>query len=239
MLTVLVGTDTAARAKRLAALRAQFEQRGADVRAYTDANWNGEALRELAGASPLFGGEIAVIVSGIGDRADLRDEAEALLSEFGASSHHFVLAEASLLAPFLKKAEKHGTVEKTGDILKQKKAEAFNVFALTDAYADRKRSMAWVLYRTAIGAGAEPRELAGKLFWAVKSMLAAAGARSAAESGLNPFVYQKSKRAAANFAPGELERHARELTLLFHETLASGIDLEPALEAFVLRSLAK
>jgi DNA polymerase III delta subunit len=240
MLTVLVGSDKIARARRLEALIAPLQKKGADVRMYTDVNFDTESVRALAGGTSLFGGVMVGVLTGVCDTAEMRDTLERLIPELSESQHQFIVSENALLAPFLKKVEsKKGTVEKFELKDKPKKEEVFNAFALTDAFADRKRALAWPLYRKAIDLGVEPRELHGKIFWVVKSMLIADGAKSAGESGLNPFVYQKSKRAAANFAPGHLGLMARELTVMFHESLVSGLDIETALESFILRSLAK
>ncbi len=70
-------------------------------------------------------------------------------------------------------------------------------------------------------------------------MLVAGSAKTAPDSGLNPFVYQKAKRGAGNFKEEELQLMATELTLMFHEALVSGLDMETALEAFILRALSK
>ncbi len=240
MLTVLVGSDKSARHKRQEALLAPFKKSGADVRVYTDVNFNPDDIRALAGGTSLFGDTIAAVLTGIGDSAEGRDMLEALIPEMAESAHQFIISENALLAPFLKKAEsKKGTVEKFDLKDKPKKEEAFNSFLLTDAFGDRKRSLAWPLYRKAIALGVEPRELHGKIFWAVKSMLAAGSAKTAGESGLNPFVYQKAKRSAGNFKEEELQLMATELAVMFHEALVSGLDMETALEAFILRALSK
>lgn len=240
MLTVLVGTDTKSRQKRLEVLLAGEKKSGAEVLAYTDVSFEPAALRALAGSTSLFGGTFAVVVSGIGDVADKRDEFESLLPVFADSVHRFILSENALGAPFLKKAGSKGAViEEFAAPVKAKKPEAFNMFALTDAFGDRNRSLTWALYRKAIDVGADPRELHGKLFWVVKAMLAAKNAKTAAESGLNPFVFQKAKAGSQRFAEGELERIAAELTTLFHEALVSGIDIETGLESFILKVLAK
>ena len=240
MLTLLVGTDTAARTKRFDALVDSFLKRGVDVRRYTDVEFNPEELKALSGARSLFDGALAVVITGVGDTADMRDELESLFAVFAESEHAFVLSENALPASIIKKAEAVGaTVETFSEKAKFKKAEVFNSFLLTDAFSERKRSLAWALYRKAIDLGVEPRELHGKLFWCVKTMLVTSTAASVGESGLNPFVYQKSKSASRNFAPGELESLLRELAVLFHEALVSGFDLEASLESFILRSLAK
>lgn len=240
MLTVLVGTNTASRAKRLELLLDGAQKGGAEVRSYTDVSFDAEAVRGLAQSSSLFGGTFAVVVSGIGDVSEKRDEFEKLIPVFVDSNHRFILSENALVAAFLKKVTaKGGVIEEFALPAKAKKVEGFNMFALTDAFSDRNRSLTWALYRKALESGVDARELHGKLFWVVKSMLAAKGAKSAGDSGLNPFVFQKAKAGSQRFADGELERIAIELTRIFHEALVSGIDIETAVEALILKVLAK
>ncbi len=239
MLTILVGNDSKARAKRLEGILAPLRRSGADVQSFTDVNFDPSVFRVIAESMSLFGGTSTVTLSGVGDVTELRDELEKILPILSESPHHFIISETSLLAPFLKKARAKGSVEEFDLPEKIKKAEAFNSFLLTDAFSERKRSVAWALYRKAIDLGVEPRELAGKLFWAAKNMLVAKKTAGAGDSGINPFVYSKAKMGSKNFADGELERITIELTTLFHESMLSGIEFEPALEAFLLRALEK
>ena len=240
MLTVLVGLDTNARAKRLETLLAPMRRHGADIRTYTDVNFSVDAVRDTAQSQSLFGDTIVSVLSGVADTAELRDAVESLIPVLVESPHQFIIVENAFLVGFLRKVEsKKGIVEKFDLKEKPKKEEVFNSFLLTDAFSDRKRSLAWPLYRKAISLGVEPRELHGKIYWVVKSMLVAGNARTASDSGLNPFVYQKAKRGAEKFAREELMAMLEILTTMYHETLVSGIDMETALESFLLRVLAK
>ena len=240
MLTVLVGNDSPRRAKRLEALVATIAKKGVEINSFNDVDFDAGAIREIAGSNSLFGSTPAVVIYGIGDIAEKREELEKIIPALIESPYEFILSESALLAPFLKKVTaKGGVVEEFELKNKIKKAEAFNTFLLTDAFCDRKRAVAWSLYRQAINLGLEPRELHGKIFWAVKAMLTARRSDSAEASGLNPFVYTKTKKSSGNFSVKELEHFAEELAVLFHEALVSGINLETALEAFILRSLEK
>ncbi len=240
MLTVLVGNDTGKRAKRLDVLLAPAQKSGGDIQVFSDVNFDATIFRTIAESMSLFGGTSTVILSGVGDVAELRDSLEKILPILSESPHTFIVSETSLLAPFLKKVQSSGgAIEKFELAEKIKKGEAFNSFLLTDAFSERKRSVAWPLYRKAIDLGVEPRELAGKIFWATKNMLLAKKTTGASESGLNPFVYSKAKLGSKNFSDAELEKIATELTILFHESMFSSVEFEPALEAFILRVLAK
>lgn len=240
MLTVLVGNDSTKRKKRFDALLLPFQKNGTEIQSFTDVNFDVNVFHTLAESMSLFGGTSVVTLTGIGDIAELRDEFEKIIPILAESPHEFIVSENSLLAPFLQKVQKKGgVVEKFELASKEKKEEAFNSFLLTDAFSARTRSSAWGLCRKAIELGVEPRELAGKLFWATKNMLIAKKTNGAGESGINPFVYQKAKTGSKNFSDAELEKIAIDLTTLFHESMLTGIEFEPALEALLLRSLEK
>lgn len=70
-------------------------------------------------------------------------------------------------------------------------------------------------------------------------MLLAKKSKKAEDVGMHPFPYGKAKTSAQGFAEGELEKILTELTTMVHESMLSGIDLETALEAFILRTLER
>ena len=240
MLTVLVGSNTTRRNTRLETLFAPLKKNGAEVIFYNDVTFSADALRASPESSSLFGIPAVSVISGVGDSAALRDELEKILPKLAESAQHFFLSEHALPADFKKRAVKAGaTLEEFEEKNKIKKEEAFNFFLFTDAFSARKRTQTWALYRHAIQLGLEPRELHGKIFWCVKNMLLAEKTTSPTEAGMHPFVYEKSKASAKNFAQGELSRIATELTSLFHDSMLEGFDFEATLESFILRTLNK
>ena len=239
MLIVLTGGDTVRRQKRLEALLAPERANGADIQAYSDVAFDADTIRSLAENPSLFGQKVVCVISGLGDMAEKREQFEDIAEGLAASQELFILSETSLPAGFMKRMKAIGIEPEVFEQKAAKKPMAFNVFALTDAYSARNRSQSWALYRSAIEAGIEPRELHGKFFWIVKTMLLAKHSSTAEEVGIHPFAYGKAKTAAKNFGGGELEAIMTELCVLVHESMLSGVDLETALEAFVLRSLGK
>ena len=239
MLIVLIGTDTDRRHKRLETLVSQEEKAGADVRHYSDVSFNADDIRMSAGNTSLFGQKTVSVISGIGDSADLREAFEDIAEELAVSPDLFILSESAAPAAFVKRIKAAGVEPELFEQKEKKKTEAFNSFALTDAFSARNRSQAWALYRAAITAGVEPRELHGKLFWATKTMLLAVKSKNAAEAGVHPFVFGKSQASAKAFAPGELEKIATDLVVMVHESMLTGGDLETTLEAFILKALAR
>lgn len=239
MLTVLLGTDTTRRQKRLEALISKERTAGADIRTYSDVSFDPFELRSLAENVSLFGQPLVVVITGIGDIAETRDEFLSVAESLHASRDQFILSENAVPAAFQKGIKALGVAIESFDAIAKKKEDPSGGFALTDAYSARKRSQAWALYRAGISAGAAPREIHGKLFWNVKTMLLAQMTKTANEAGVHPFVYGKAKTAAKNFSQTELQQALADLTVLVHDSILSGVDLEPALEAFILRSLEK
>ncbi len=238
MLTVLYGTDSERRRAKLDALVASYVKKGAQHISFSDASFDADALRTIAEQSSLFGDTTVATVSGIGDNPELRESFLGIAKGLAESSQTFILSENALLAPFIKSVTTAGANVEKFEGVKKKPIEKFNSFSLTDAYSARKRSQAWSLYRAAISAGVAPREIHGLLFWCIKNMLLAEKSPNAESAGLHPFVYGKAKIAAGGFQKGELSRLLVETCALVHEATYGGLDLETAMEAFILRSLA-
>ena len=240
MLTVLVGQDTDKRLAKQNELLSRFEKGEYEILEMNDTSYDLVLLKEIAGNSGLFGRKKACIIKGLDEDKEKLEEFFSEISFFADSDAEYVLSVSKLTAPFIKKAEKAGArIVETGDSKKEKTYDTFNVFNLTDAFSARNRSQTWALYRSAIAGGIDPREIAGKFFWATKTMMIAENSRSAKESGLHEFVYKKSRASATNFKEGELARIADGLTKLFHESMIQGFDLEMALESFLLTALSK
>lgn len=240
MLTIIVGSHIDKRLAKQNELILNFKKKDTRVVEITDANYNLESLKESAGSSGLFGDKTAYIVKGIDERKEEIENFFEHVSLFVDSQTEYVLSVSKLTAPFLKKAEKFGAkIISSGDEVKEKKYDEFNIFNLTDAFSSRNRSQTWALYLSALSSGIDSRELAGKFFWATKTMMLAKNSKNAKESGLHEFVYTKSKKNASNFKEGELENISYEITKLFHDSMVEGFPLEVALESFILKSLAK
>lgn len=240
MLTVLVGQDTDKRLIKQNEILSRYEKNNYEVLEMSDSSFDISLLKEIGASSGLFGGQKACIIKGLDDTKEKLEEFFESITLFAESDTEYLLSVSKLLAPFIKKAEKAGAkIVEIKSEQKDKKYETFNIFNLTDAFSSRNRSQTWALYRSAIQAGLDPRELAGKFFWATKTMLVAKNSRNAKESGLHEFVYKKSISSSANFKEGELEKISFELVKLFHDSMINGYDLELALESLLLRTLAK
>lgn len=111
--------------------------------------------------------------------------------------------------------------------------ETFNTFALADALARKDKKSLWVLLVRAKMAGVAPEEIAGVLFWQLKSLRLAEMTNSPEQAGMKEYPYKKAKGALKAFAPRELESLTESLLRLYHHGHADS-DMELGLERFAL-----
>jgi DNA polymerase III delta subunit len=201
----------------------------------TEETFNPAQLDELAGGLGLFESRVIVELDHV-----LAKEADTIIEHlpaFAESGNIFVFLEGELNKATLKKFEK--SAEKIQEFAVKKSDEPaerrdFNIFSLTDAFGRRDRKQLWVLYNKAKMKDISDEEIHGIIFWQIKSMILASSSRSAAESGLKPFVYQKSLGFVRNFQAGELEKTSSRLVSLYHDARRGITDFSIALEQFIL-----
>lgn len=231
MLYVLTGSDTMKAKARAMALLKGYELVRFGEGAEAFANVPG-----YLGASGLFSKKIALLL----ERPSESDDGETLLSEhakdFAEADMPIVVIELDINSGVLKNLRMIATVEEF-ELGEKEEIPAPSVFALTDAFASGNRKDSWVLYRKLIASGSAPEEVHGALSWQARAMVLASKTKSAAESGLKPFVYSKAKRASARLGEVESENLSRELVRLLHVSRMGGGDLEDLLEIFLLKKV--
>lgn len=116
-----------------------------------------------------------------------------------------------------------------------KKGREFNIFALTDAIAARKKKDAWVLYQKALGAGLVAEEIFWKVTWAIKNLLIAKNTKTALETDMKSFPYSKAKGALKNWKDGELERLSLSLVTGYHNARRGEGEIDTLIEKTLLR----
>lgn len=188
-------------------------------------------VAEAAEGVSLFGGaSIYIIDMPSGDSA-FNEEVQNYLDALAASPHQFIVIEGPLLAAAKKAYTKHADA-----IEEHKRAagERFNVFALGDALARKDKKALWLLLTDAFRAGLSGEEIAGTLWWQLKTLRLAAVTNSAADAGMKDFPYNKAKRALSTFADGELTALSEGLLACYHDARLGKLDLDLALERWVL-----
>jgi len=192
----------------------------------------------LAASNQLFGASFVVFLDGALQEREVREQVLEHAKAMANSENHFFVLENALDAVSLKKLQRHAIHEDVAtEAVSKGRQEGF--FSIADALGSRDRKKLWVEIVSALYQGAVPEEIHGILWWGVKNMLLVKSARSAADAGINPFVYRKASSFARNYAPAELERLAETVANLLFFARRRGIDSAHALEQFALTLTAR
>ncbi len=242
MLYLFYGTDLEMSRKKATVLvnSLRAKKPDADFEEINSENWNTYLLESHLGGQGLFSNKYIVYVNRVTDSEQALEEIKDFIPAMNESANIFIVLEGKLNAElkktFLKSSEK--IVESEASVKENKffaKGE-FNIFALADALGSRDRMKAWMIYREAVEKGNEPESILGTLFWQAKSMILAGNAGSVNETGLNPFVYGKSKRYAANYSSEERKNLLTDILKLYHDGHRGMVDLEIGIEMLLLKS---
>lgn len=197
-------------------------------------NWSEAKLEELAGGIGLFERKFIVFADRLLGGKESSETVLAKMPEIASSENVFILLEDELKGETLKKAEKYAEKTQIFSVARKFAADRFNIFNLADAFGRRDKQTLWVLYQKALRAGAAAEEIHGTLFWQIKSMIVASGSRTAAEAGLNPFVYKKAQGFLRHYKQDELKKFSSQMVSIYHDARRGGSELETALERLVL-----
>ncbi|MDD5318842.1 MAG: hypothetical protein PHF79_03455 [Candidatus Pacebacteria bacterium] len=207
----------------------------AEVFTFSELSWSADKFSSLLSAQGLFESKYIVLLDRVLSAEGAQGAVFENLKMLAEAEHAFVLYEEKILAAELKKLEKHAfkVYEISAPVLSEKK-EQFNLFGLTDALGARDKKKAWILFNEALHREIAAEEIHGVIWWQIKSILLASGAKSAAETGLNPFVYKKAKQYAGNFSTRELTTISEKLVDMYHQAHRGEADFLVELERFVL-----
>ncbi len=117
----------------------------------------------------------------------------------------------------------------------------FNVFQVCDAFAEKNKKRAWMLFRQALLRGVTPEEIFWKLWWQTKTLLLVKGLlKSSAknvpkESGLHPFAVKKALSALRNFTEEELRSLSLFFVGLYHAARLGEVDFEIGVEKILIK----
>lgn len=189
-------------------------------------------LLGLSNTSSLFGETEIYLVDVTDNQSDLYVEFIEQLESLATSQNNFICVAGGILAPEKKKIAKYT------DILEEYKKEAevkFNSFLMADALASKDKKSLWLLLQEAKRNNLSTEEIIGTLWWQLKALRLAALTKNAEEAGMKDFPYQKAKKALRNFKDGELEQKSRKLLSVYHEGHRGEVDLDLALEEWVLK----
>ena len=203
-----------------------------------DNTFSKDILEENIGGQGLFSSKYIIYL----DRVIKNKDHESIIGEYlvhmSESENVFIISEGSLNGEILKLMNKYATKiicveDKTAKV----KKSINEIFILTDYFASRKNIQAWEIYRRLIDSGVEAENIVGTLFWQLKSMVLAYNNVSATESGLNPYVFSKSKKFSSYWSYDEIVNSLKDLTVSYHEAHRGNCNLEKNLELFILKNI--
>lgn len=172
-------------------------------------------LMNHASNNSLFGENPVVIVENIlkDENLNFSKDQWAYLKD---SKTVFIFKEDKLLASEQKKYKSYGEIK----IFENKKilsTNKFNVFSITDSFANRDKVNTWILYGEAIERGIEPEAIAGILFWKIKKMIL---------------------EGSRVFDQKELLNQSSQIISIYHKAHRGETDFTIGLEQFILSSLS-
>jgi hypothetical protein len=176
---------------------------------------NKELILSYSNNVNLFEQSPVIIVDNVLNEESLDFSAKELES-MKESETIFIFKEEKMSIPDQKKYKKYGEFK----ILESKKIipiQKFNVFSLTDAFANRDKINAWILYNQGVEKGIEPEVISGVLFWKIKTMI------------LN---------GSRLFSKDELKNQSSPIVSIYHNAHREECDFSLSLEQFILSSLS-
>ena len=236
MLYLLYGTDADQSRAKARELLESLEKEKPDALVFRiePGKWGEMHLEELIGGQGLFEKKLLIFADRLFENEEAKEKIEKNLEEIGKSDNIFIFLEQKVLKPLLLKITE--VAEKVQEFASSegKKKPEFNIFSLTDAFGRRDKKHLWVLYQKALQTDAVPEEIHGILFWQLKSMLLASGAKTAGETGVAPFVFTKAKNFLKNYSVPELQALSSKLVRLYHDAHRGIHNFPIALERFIL-----
>lgn len=198
-------------------------------------NWHSSVIEEHVGGQGLFSNKYIIFLNKVAKDEDVIEDLIKGMKLMKDSDNIFIISENKVKVDLKKAFEKFGDKVVVSDEVEKKGFnKEFNIFSLADAIGTRDVFKAWSIYREAVENGLESENILGTIFWQIKSMILARDAKSASETGLNPFVYSKAKKGVVNYKEGELDALFENVIVLYHDGHRGLVDLELGIEKMIL-----
>lgn len=176
-------------------------------------NFTPDILSEYVEGRGLFEEKYIVFLDEICSDKNIKEKLLGKIEDISKSANVFVLLEGKLDKTTASKIEKFSEKTQNFELTEKIQKEPYNAFALADAFGNRDRKTAWMLYRKAIDRGEAPEALHGMLFWKAKTLaLSSAG------------IYDKE----------EIMKIIEKLVIIYHESRRGNGEIETKVETFLL-----
>ncbi len=216
-------------------------QKDASIYKISIDSWNSEYVKNLLSSQGLFLPKYVIVFNFISENKEFFSELLEFLPELKNTEHICIVAEKAVTKKdeekikfFSQKSQNFNDRAGAGGNGKGEKKEP-PTFALADAFATRDflKSMKYFTELRRLEIAAE--EIHGVLWWQMKAVKLSAEAQSAVGAGLSPFVFKKSKSAAAIWDKPHLELVIHELFEMYHRAHRGELDFYTTLERLIVR----
>lgn len=245
MIYLFFGNDFNQSRRKIRLLIDDLEKnQGAAVFRLDEENFFKARFEEFLKADSLFHNKCVVLLKDVFMNKEAADFVLENLDKCAASHNVFIFWEKNLAADIVRKFKKRAeNVFEFSLKAEPKKSaqELFNIFALCDAFAERNRRRAWILYQRALMSGMTAEEVFWKLVWQVKNLLVVKNSlfdsplTAVKATGWHPFVAKKNFQAVGNFTEEELKNYSRRLVGLYHDCRFGLDDFSLGVERFILK----
>lgn len=208
------------------------EKPDANIFKIDKSNLSKEILEEMCGSQSLFEKKYIVHIKDVFDEDESMRIISPFLKDLKESENIFILTEGDLNKKEITLIEKFA--DKVWSYEMKKVAEQkVNVFGITDYVLNRDKKNLWINYQK-LKNDVPVAEIHGIVFWAFKNIMIAANAKTAKESGLKDFVFNKSKKASAKFSKEELDEKLWQLVSMLGDSRRGEGELDVLFEKWVL-----
>jgi hypothetical protein len=232
MIQIFVGDDTIKAKQALEnAISKVSNSEEVNLRRFNDIAFSLIEANEAVFEQNLFGGKNIIVFEGI---LDIPEGVDFYASNLVETTNSVYIRETAPNKEILDKFKKIGSVHLFDKVAKTQQKPLS--FAVADAYAQRDKKKAWVLYRNAVSLGAVGEELHGTLFWVAKLLLCAGtlSREEAIASGVNAGNYYRYLEWSKKYSKEELYKKLRDLKNMYHEAHNGFGELANLLEIHIL-----
>ncbi|MBU4480046.1 hypothetical protein KKG48_01210 [Patescibacteria group bacterium] len=250
MLYLLYGTDFKKSREKLHSMVDSLLKKKPDAGFFKldSSDFSESRLDEFISSQGLFEQKYIVQADGLLSDKKSKDFVLDRLEEVSQSENIFFFIEENIDKPTLKKIEKvaQKVQEFNNNNLQSGSRKfgvsgewlldlgEFNIFNMADALGRKDKKELWFLYQKASRHNIPAEEIYGILLWQIRSILIVKNSKTVDDSGLKPFVYNKSLRFAKNFKEGELEKISSQLISIYHDARRGILDFGIEMEKFIL-----
>ncbi len=236
MIYLMHGTDHEKARDKTRSLTDALQKKKPDALFYriTSQNYAENPIASLVSGQGLFESKYIVFYDNIFEMKEAKEEIVDALKEIKESDNIFIFLEKEIDKKTLDKMAKHAEKVQEFSAVEKTKKKEYNPFAISDALLSKDKKRLWMLLLEAKKKGNAAEEIHGIIWWQMKALALAAGAKDAKEAELSPFVFGKAKAAAGNFSKEEIGRMLFSLVTMYHDAHRGEGDLWVEMERWGL-----